>query len=216
MKTNPFYTWLPGLMTIVVTVLGFLVFAPEEPTKLFYVNMVYLVLLEGIFFGWFHIGKLKSDSSQTPYFKVFVGVHTMYYLMASLLWLIVYTLLLSTSGHEWLSRVLHWEAITSWPALSLRAYVLVIAILSLVWIVLASIVGSQDTHYHKQQTQLEDTTMDIRAFCDELKSLAAEHSRPETARAWKQLIMEAESIAPKQFASRYAQLREKADKLINS
>ena len=51
---------------------------------------------------------------------------------------------------------------------------------------------------------------------DELNALAKEHAKPETERAWKQLIMEAESVAPKQFASRYASLRQKADNLINS
>ena len=91
----------------------------------------------------------------------------------------------------------------------IKVYLLVIGILSLVWIVLASIIGSQDTHYHAQQTQLEDTTMDIRAFRDELKALAQEHAKPETERAWKQLIMEAESVAPKQFAARYASLRKR-------
>lgn len=197
MKTNPFYTWLPGLLTIVVTLLGFLVFAPEEPGKLFYINMVYLVLLEGLFFGWFHMGKLKSDAAQTPYFKVFVGMHTMGYLIVSLVWMLIYSVFLSEK-------------------VDIKVYLLVIGILSLLWIVLASIIGSQDTHYHAQQTQLEDTTMDIRAFCDELKALAKEHAKPETERAWKQLIMEAESVAPKQFAARYEQLREKADKLINS
>ena len=99
---------------------------------------------------------------------------------------------------------------------SLKVYVLVIAVLSLIWIVLASIIGRQDTEYHAQQTELEGTTMDIRAFRDELKALAEEHAKPETARAWKQLIMEAESVAPKQFAARYQQLRDKADKLIHS
>ena len=197
MKTNPFYTWLPGLMTVVVTVLGFLVFAPEEPTKLFYVNLAYLVVLEGLFFGWFHMGKLKSDAAQTPFFKVFVGVHTMYYLIVSLVWMLIYTLFLADK-------------------LDLKYYLLVIAVLSLIWIVLASIVGSQDAQYHEQQTQLEDTTMDIRAFRDELKALAEEHATPETQRAWKQLIMEAESVAPKQFTARYASLRQKADNLINS
>jgi hypothetical protein len=197
MKTNPFYTWLPGLMTVVVTVLGFLVFAPEEPTKLFYVNLIYLVVLEGLFFGWFHMGKLKSDAAQTPFFKVFVGVHTMYYLIVSLVWMLIYTLFLADK-------------------LDLKYYLLVIAVLSLIWIVLASIVGSQDAQYHEQQTQLEDTTMDIRAFRDELKALAEEHATPETQRAWKQLIMEAESVPPKQFSARYASLRKKAEKLINS
>jgi hypothetical protein len=92
----------------------------------------------------------------------------------------------------------------------------VIATISLIWIVLASIIGRQDTHYHAQQTQLEDSTMDIRAFRDELKVLAQEHATPATERAWKQLIMEADSIPPKQFAARYAQLRKKAEQLINS
>ena len=197
MKTNPFYTWLPGLLTIVVTLLGFLVFAPEEPGKLFYVNMVYLVVLEGLFFGWFHMGKLKSDAAQTPYFKVFVGMHTMGYLVVSLLWMLIYTVFLSEK-------------------VDLKIYLLVIGVLSLIWIVLASIVGSQDTQYHAQQTQLEDTTMDIRALRDELKSMAEEHATPETQRAWKQLIMEADSVPPKQFAARYASLRKKAENLINS
>ena len=197
MKTNPFYTWLPGLLTVVVTLLGFLVFAPEEPGKLFYVNMVYLVVLEGLFFGWFHMGKLKSDAAQTPYFKVFVGMHTMGYLVVSVLWMLIYTIFLREK-------------------VDLKVYLLVIGGISVIWVVLASILGSQDTQYHAQQTQLEDTTMDIRAFREELKSLAAAHEKPETARAWKQLIMEAESVPPKQFAARQAQLRQKAEKLINS
>ncbi|MBQ5625699.1 MAG: hypothetical protein IIU96_01505 [Paludibacteraceae bacterium] len=197
MKTNPLYTWLPGLLTVVVTVLGFLVFMPEEPSKLFYVNMAYLVLLEVLFFGWFHMGKLKSDAAQTPYFKVFVGMHTMGYLVVSVLWMLIYTIFLREK-------------------VDLKVYLLVIGGISVIWVVLASILGSQDTQYHAQQTQLEDTTMDIRAFREELKSLAAAHEKPETARAWKQLIMEAESVPPKQFAARQAQLRQKAEKLINS
>ena len=197
MKTNPLYTWLPGLLTIVVTILGFFVFAPEEMGALFYVNLVYAVVLEGLFFGWFHMGKLKSDAAQTPYFKVFVGMHTLGYIIVSLLWMLVYSL--------WLSETV-----------SLKVYVLVIAVLSLIWIVLASIIGRQDTAYHAQQTELEGTTIDIRAFRDELKALEAEHAKPETARAWKQLIMEAESVAPKQFSARYQQLRDKADQLIHS
>jgi magnesium-transporting ATPase (P-type) len=197
MKTNPFYTWLPGLMTVVVTILGFLVFAPEEPTALFYVNLVYVVLLEVLFFGWFHMGKLKSDQAQTPYFKVFVGMHTLGYLVVSLVWMLIYSLLLSEK-------------------VDFKVYLLVIVILSLLWIVLASIIGGQDTHYHAEQTQLEDTTMDIRALRDEFKQLAQEYATPATERAWKQLIMEAESVPPKQFSARYEQLKQKADKLINS
>ena len=180
MKTNPLYTWLSGLLTVVVTVLGFLVFMPEEPSKLFYVNMAYLVLLEVLFFGWFHMGKLKSDAAQTPYFKVFVGMHTMGYLVVSVLWMLVYTFLLADK-------------------VDLRIYLLVIGVLSVIWVVLASILGSQDTQYHAQQTQLEDVTMDIRALRDELKLLAVEHAKPVPERSflrlnWKEsLLMKSEN-----------------------
>ena len=143
------------------------------------------------------MGKLKSDAAQTPYFKVFVGMHTMGYLVVSVLWMLIYTIFLRDK-------------------VDLKVYLLVIGGISVIWVVLASILGSQDTQYHAQQTQLEDVTMDIRAFREELKSLAAAHEKPETARAWKQLIMEAESVPPKQFAARQAQLRQKAEKLINS
>lgn len=214
MKTNIFYTWLPCILTILVTILGFFLFIPTDPTALFYINLVYLIVLEGLFFGWFYMGKLESDREQTPFFKVFIGVHTMYYLMISLLWMLLYTLLLSKSGHEWLSKVFETESITSWPVLSVRVYVLVIGILAVIWIILASIVGRQDVAYHTQQTQLEESTMDVRAFCDELRQMAQEHATPQTQRAWKQLIMEAESVPPKQFAQRYPQLREKANNLI--
>ncbi len=94
MKTNAFYTWLPVLMTVVVTVLGFVVFAPEEVGALFYTNLVYTVVLEGLFFGWFHMHRLKSDADQTPFFKVFVGMHTMSYLVVSVVWVLLYSCVL--------------------------------------------------------------------------------------------------------------------------
>ncbi|MBQ5775083.1 MAG: hypothetical protein IIW05_04355 [Paludibacteraceae bacterium] len=214
MKTNIFYTWLPCVFTILVTILGFFLFFPSNPTALFYINLVYLIVLEGLFFGWFNIGKLESDRAQTPFFKVFIGVHTMYFLMISLIWMLLYTLFLSQSGHEWLSKLFETESIASWPVLSVRVYVLIIGVLAVIWMILASIVGRQDMAYHTQQTQLEENTIDLRAFRDELKHLAQQHATPQTERAWKQLIMEAESVPPKQFAQRYPQLREKANNLI--
>jgi uncharacterized membrane protein YcjF (UPF0283 family) len=128
--------------------------------------------------------------------------------------MLLYTLFLSQSGHEWLSKLFEIESIASWPVLSVRVYVLIIGVLAVIWMILASIVGRQDMAYHTQQTQLEENTIDIRAFRDELKHLAQQHATPQTERAWKQLIMEAESVPPKQFAQRYPQLREKANNLI--
>ena len=79
--------------------------------------------------------------------------------MISLIWMLLYTLFLSQSGHEWLSKLFEIESIASWPVLSVRVYVLIIGVLAVIWMILASIVGRQDMAYHTQQTlfQFEKT-----------------------------------------------------------
>lgn len=52
MNKNPFYTWLTPVLTGVVTIACFFLFQPEEPTALFWINLVYTLLLEALFFGW--------------------------------------------------------------------------------------------------------------------------------------------------------------------
>ncbi|MBP5346225.1 MAG: hypothetical protein J6X31_02285 [Bacteroidales bacterium] len=52
MNKNPLYTWLTPVSTGVVTIVCFFLFQPEETTALFWINLVYTLLLEALFFGW--------------------------------------------------------------------------------------------------------------------------------------------------------------------
>ena len=114
---NPLYTWLTPLLTVLITVLGFVLLRPEETTALYWINMSYLIVLETLFFGWFEVGRWKN--TQTNYFSVFWGVHALYYIAGSLLWMGLYSLLL----YRWASLTVYGIGIgmltLGWPSPSL-------------------------------------------------------------------------------------------------
>lgn len=136
-----------------------------------------------------------NTATQTPMFRIFAGVAVMYYILGGLAWMILY----STLGVR-----LGWQ---------LGYYLAGILVLTIAWIVIASIVGSHDAGYQAKQTQLIDSTDDVRAYVAELRQLSETYGKPETARQWKQLIQEAESIPPRQFHSQRVRLEAKAQQL---
>ncbi|MDE5743688.1 MAG: hypothetical protein K2H62_04970 [Bacteroidales bacterium] len=190
---NPLYTWIPPVLTVLLTAIGFAVLRPEETTALYWINMVYLLFLEALFFGWFEVGRWKG--TQTSYWSVFLGVHILFYIFVSIAWMWLYALLLR-------------------PWVSLAAYGVSIGALTVVWLTIASIVGRKDASYNTQQTALENHTQAVRSLVAELKEMQRTHSTPETERAWKNLIREADSIPPKELGAHDARLRQKARELI--
>lgn len=191
---NPLYTWLTPLLTVLITVLGFVLLRPEETTALYWINMSYILVLEALFFGWFEVGRWKN--TQTNYFSVFLGVHALYYIAASLLWMGLYSLLL----YRWAS---------------LTVYGIGIGVLTVGWLITLSIVGRQDAAYNTQQTRLEEDTQDVRDLVATLRDMYSTHATEATDREWKRLIREAESLPPKQIAAQYDRLMQKAKQLID-
>ena len=191
---NPLYTCLTQLLTMGITVLGFVLLRPEETTALYWINMSYLIVLEALFFGWFEVGRWKN--TQTDYFSVFLGVHALYYIAASLLWMGLYSLLL----YRWAS---------------LTVYGIGIGVLTVGWLITLSIVGRQDAAYNDQQTRLEENTQDVRDLVATLRAMHEQHATEATEWEWKRLIREAESIPPKQIPQQYDRLMQKAQQLVN-
>ncbi|MBP5717181.1 MAG: hypothetical protein J6W69_08690 [Bacteroidales bacterium] len=140
-------------------------------------------------------GAAPLATTQTPLFHVFLGVCTGYYVACGVAWMLFYSLLGQSLG------------------LTLRAYVAGILVLTVVWIVIASIVGRHDRGYNAQQTALVASTDDVRTYVAELKIMAGQYSRPDTERLWKRLIQDAESIPPRQFMAQKAALHARAMKL---
>ena len=215
---NPFYSFLTPLLAIGVTLLGFFLLKPAEPTALYWINMAWLLALEVLFFVWLRWGRLESRGvdEQTVYFRIFLGVGTLYYIIAAIVWMIFFFICGTQTGRTLLC--IHFdlpEILDTWPEMSIRIYLMGILVLTVIWVVFAAIRGRHDVVYNKQQTELENATEDVRDLVAELNSLAAEHSTPETERAWKTLIRDAESVPPRQLASKADSFRARAEKLMN-
>lgn len=215
---NPFYSFLTPLLAIGVTLLGFFLLKPAEPTALYWINMTWLIALEVLFFVWLRWGRLQSRSvdEQTVYFRIFLGVSTLYYIAASIIWMLFFFICGTQTGRTLLC--IHFdlpEILDTWPEMSIRIYLVGILAITVLWIVIAAVMGRHDVVYNTQQTELENATEDVRDLVAELKDLAADHATPETQRAWNALIRDAESVPPRQLASKADSFRSRANKLIN-
>lgn len=140
----------------------------------------------------------RNTSSQTPMFRVVCGVFTIYYIIGGVAWMLFYSSVGVNMG------------------LSLKVYLAGILLLSLFWIIVASLVGRHDSNYNARQETLVNDTEDVRSYIEELKMMAKQYGRNDTERLWKQLIMEAESIPPRQFARKKVALQARATQLINA
>ena len=146
MKENPFYSWLTPLLAFGVTLLGFLLLMPDSPTAFYWINMLYTFFLEALFFVWLQKGhaEIKNITKQTPYFKVFLGISTLYYIGAAFLWMIYFFLCGTELGRQILC--IHFdlpEILATFPEMSIRLYLFGILALTVIWVVVASIVGIQ-------------------------------------------------------------------------
>ena len=99
--------------------------------------------------------------------------------------------------------------------MSIRLYLFGILALTVIWVVVASIVGRHDMEYNVQQIQLEDNTNDVRMLVKELTEMAEQHMTSDSEKEWKKLIREAESIIPSEVVNERARLLSKANRLLN-
>jgi hypothetical protein len=216
---NPFYAWLTPILAVGVTILGFLILKPEEPTAVYWINLIYSLCLVVLFFIWLKWGRWSSRSvdEQTLYFRVFLGVGTLYYIIAAVVWMLFFLLWSTETGQKLLTIHLGLsKLLAALPEPSVNIYLLGILLLTVLWIVIASIVGRHDVVYNTQQTALEQATDDVRAFVAELKEQAEQHQHPDTLRRWKALIREAESVPPARFGEQKDRLTRKAEELMKA
>lgn len=214
---NPFYKWLTPLLAISVTLLGFVLLKPDAPTSLYWINLAWLLALEMLFFVWLRWGRLQSRGvdEQTIYFRVFLSVGTLYYILASIVWMVFFFICGTQTGRTLLC--IHFnlpDILDTWPEMSTRIYLFGILALTVIWVVVASIMGRHDVAYNTQQTDLEASTLEVRDLVAEFRALAAEHQTPETQRAWNALIRDAESVPPRQLAAKAESFRLRAEKLL--
>lgn len=152
-RINLFADYVLPLITVVVTVVLFFLFCPEEETALFYVNMVYAVVLEAIFFVWLNFGRKGSEDTSVV-FRIVSGVLSGIYVFAGFVWMLLYGLLLS-------------------DILSLKYYVAVIIILTLIWVIVGTLIAQTDSNYKKGVDLTQNATLTLASLSAKVNQLCS-------------------------------------------
>ena len=134
-KINIFANVLLPVMAIGATIALFLMFQPQETTPLFYINLGYTLFLEMIFFGYLNILQIKTSNLSTPFFAVF-GIYCSFYIVFGVIWILVYSFIL-----EYL--------------LSLKVYIAVLILLTLLWIIMSVLTAQTDSNYKQTVDDLK-------------------------------------------------------------
>ena len=123
-------------VTVVLTAILFFMFRPDESTGLFWLNLCYTIMLEGVFFGYIISLNHKTESIPVPIKAVF-GVFALYYIVVGLGCMLFYSLLL-----------VHF--------LSIKFYVSALIIITLLWIIGAMLTAQVGSNYQAAQEKTDD------------------------------------------------------------
>ena len=141
-KINTLTNIVMSCVVYVVTIALALLLKPEEVTALYWVNMGYLVILETIFFGW--LLWARTDSKEvTSMLLVIMGTYAAYYVSAGLVCIVVSALL---------SLVI---------TVSVKWYVAALIVLTVLWLVPASLIAQVDSNHAERQEQVADKRAEL-------------------------------------------------------
>lgn len=115
----------------------FLLLMPEETTALYWVNMVYLILLETVFFGW--LVWVRADAKEvTPMLAVIMGTYAVYYVSAGMACIIG-------------------SAVASlFVTVSIKWYIAALVLITILWLIPAALMAQADSNHAERQAQVPD------------------------------------------------------------
>ena len=145
------------IVVIAITVALFFMFQPQETTTLFYTNLFYIVFLEAVFFGYLNILHIKTEDLSTPFFAVF-GIYSLYYVIAGLGWLLLYSLVLSYFT-------------------PLKVYIAVLMALTLLWILISVLTAQTDSNYKQSLNKLKEHGQSLNFYTQKITLLASRYAK---------------------------------------
>jgi len=145
---------LPVLVAVTTIVLFFL-FKEDNSGKIFYINLLYTIVLETLFFIFLAFSKKPRNSFSGAFLSI-IGVNMFIYIILGALWMIVFTYLLTT-------------------ILSLKIYVTVIVLLTLIWIILSVLITKTDADFKETVNELTDSQNSLLYFSQKMKILVSKY-----------------------------------------
>jgi hypothetical protein len=156
-KINTIANIVLPVVSIALTVVLFLMFRPEEPTSLFYLNLAYTVLLEAIFFGYFNLLHSKTEEVSTPFYAIF-GVFALYYIVIGLGCMLLYSLALMYF-------------------VPIKFYVAALIVLTLLWIILSVLTAQTDSNYKQTANKLNDQQHTLSFYAQKIALLTSRYEK---------------------------------------
>ncbi len=174
------------IATVVVTIALFFLFMPEEPTALFWINLCYTLLLEGVFFGWLAFMR-KDIEGSSSWLGVTLGSYGMIYCIAGVSVMLIYSILTAACGLE----------------ISIKWYVAILLVITLLWMIPAIFLTETDSNHELRQAELERNTTSVRNVSEELELLAKRYN-DATENKFKldvdRVLREVRSLPPVRFS----------------
>lgn len=139
-KIVSFFTGIvvPAL-TAVVTIALFFILRPSDTNWfLFFVNLVFTVFFEFVFFGWLDFLYLGKDGEKSYFYKLVSGKKTLYFLIIGFVFMLLYN-----------------AALTEHMPTAL--YLLILIIITLVWVILGSLLKAPVKQKDKANSETPKT-----------------------------------------------------------
>lgn len=146
-----FVNVLLPLLIGVVTVGLFLLFMPQDATRLFYTNLGVTLWLEMVFWAYMGLLRMETKGVSVP-FLAFLGVGAFFYMFCAGIWMLGYSLFLP-------------------EVLGYNVYLALHIVMLVVWMVVGTLMAQRDNAYHERVEQLGQDARSLDYFIQEMNVL---------------------------------------------
>lgn len=114
-----------------------LLFRPEETTSLFWINLVYGILLEGLFFGWMAWFRHPQEGT-TPMLSMILSVYAGWYVLCGGI------------------CILGSALASIWTAVDIRWYIAVLVVMTILFCIPAFYIAETDSNHAERMENAEE------------------------------------------------------------
>jgi len=143
------------IVVIIATIAVFLLLKTQNSTALFYINLCYAVFLEVVFFGYLTFLRAKVKDLSVPFFAS-LGVYCLYYIIAGIAWMLVYSL-----------KLVYF--------MPLNIHIAVLVVLTLIWIIVSVLTAQTDSNYKQGVDKLKGEVQSLNFYKQKITLLASRY-----------------------------------------
>ena len=145
------------IIVAIATIGLFILFKKDDADSLFYLNLFYTLVLEAVFFLYLNFLHTNTRIFSSAFYSIF-GVTAIIYIITGALWMLVYSF-----------------ALTS--VFSLKVYIAVIIIITLIWIIVAVLIARTDADYKETVDELKNRQYTLQYYIQKMNILTSRYEK---------------------------------------